>query len=381
MEKLLLIDGSSMLTTSFFGTIPSNYYKSDEITQSQILSNLLKTSSGKYVNAVFPMLKTLLYILYNQKPTHIMIAWDITRDTFRRKIYKDYKGTREETVYQLKEQFITMQNILKELNIFQTMNNNYEADDFLGSYAKKFQDTISVSILTKDRDLLQLVDNNISVWLVTSKATELNKKYKINNKYLNTNKIFEFTPFYIKEEYGLLPNQLIDLKAIIGDKGDNIPGIKGIGEKTGIPLIKEYKNIENLFNNIRNISNIKEQNEIKSFWKDKLNIKKSPFKILNQNILSKEQISNIKKMNDIDLFSYFFNKTNIIGEESAIMSKLLGTIKTNINISNTLNDLEYNIFDYQTKLYDILKKYEFKSLMGYVKTKQTHNIPTQLSLF
>lgn len=233
MKKLLLIDGSSMLSTSFFGTLPTFYHKSDEIKQAQILNNLLKTSKGKYVNAVYPMTKILLKILTEQKPTHILVAWDLTRDTFRREIYKEYKGTREETVYPLKEQFKTMQDILKKLNIPQAIDNKYEADDFLGSYAKKFQNEIPISILTKDRDSLQLVDYNTSVWLNTSKSKKLNDKYNINKQYVESlpDNIFEFTPLYIEKEYGLTPSQLIDLKAIIGDKGDNIPGIKGIGKK------------------------------------------------------------------------------------------------------------------------------------------------------
>ena len=343
MKRLLLIDGSSMLTTSYFGTMPSAYYRAKSVEEKEaIFEKLLKTSSGKYVNAVFPMMKTIMSILKEQKPTHILVAWDLTRNTFRKEIYSEYKGTRSETDEPLKEQFATMQEILEGLNIAQAKSFEFEADDFLGSYAHKFQDELIVNIMTKDRDSLQLCDNNTRVWLVTSKADELNEKYGINSEEFNIPKnVFEYTPLYIKEEYGgLTPSQLVDLKALVGDTSDNIPGVKGVGEKAAIPLIREYGTIENLYENIRELDKNEEKN-LKTFWKEHLKIARSPLSYL------------LKEGTDGE----------ILGEEAAILSKKLGQIRLDAPIEHTLEDLEYSFDENKKAIKAKLEEYEFKSII------------------
>ena len=343
MRSLLLIDGSSMLTTSYFGTMPSSYYKAKSKEEKEhIFDKLLKTSSGKYVNAVYPMMKTIVSILKEQKPSHILVAWDMTRNTFRRDIYSEYKGTRSETDYPLKEQFATMQEILNKLHIPQAMSIEFEADDFLGSYANKFQDEIIVKIMTKDRDSLQLCDKNTRVWLVTGKADELNSKYGIDTSEFNLPKnVFEYSPLYIYEEYGgLIPSQLVDLKALVGDTSDNIPGVKGVGEKAAIPLIKEYGDIENLYATIKDMDK-NEEKEIKTFWKEYLGISRSPLSYL------------LKKGEDGD----------ILGEEAAFLSKKLGQIKVDIAVEHTLDDLEYSFDNNIKTMTNVFDEFEFKSLI------------------
>lgn len=349
MRSLLLIDGSSMLTTAYFGTMPSAYYKAKTAEEKETIFNkLLKTSDGKYVNAVYPMMKTIVSILKEQSPSHILVAWDLTRNTFRKEIYSEYKGTRSETDKPLKEQFATMQELLEKLNIPQAKSMNFEADDFLGSYASKFQDEIIVNIMTKDRDSLQLCDRNIRVWLVTGKADALNEKYGINVKEHNIpNNVFEYTPLYISEEYGgLTPEQLVDLKALVGDTSDNIPGVKGVGDKAAIPLIKEYGTIENLYDSIRDLDK-KEEKEIKTFFKDELKIARSPINYL------------LKKPTE---------EGEIVGEEAANLSKKLGQIRLDAPIEHELNDLEYSFEDNKNKMIKTFEEYEFKFLIkNYLK--------------
>ncbi|MGL4107334.1 5'-3' exonuclease [Clostridium sp. LP20] len=348
MKSLLLIDGSSMLTTAYFGTMPSAYYKARTREEKEVIfEKLLQTSSGKYVNAVYPMMKTIVSILKEQQPSHILVAWDLTRNTFRKELYSDYKGTRSETDKPLKEQFATMQELLAELKIPQASSLEFEADDYLGSYAAKFQDEILVNIMTKDRDSLQLCDRNTRVWLVTGKADDLNEKYGIDRSIFNTPKnVFEYTPIYIKEEYSLTPAQLVDLKALVGDTSDNIPGVKGVGEKSGIPLIKEYGTIENLYENIKGLDK-KEEKELKLFWKEALGIAKSPL-----NYLLKEPTE----------------EGEILGEASAILSKKLGEIRLDAPIEHKLEDLEYKFEENKKIMSKIFEEYEFKSLIkNYLK--------------
>lgn len=349
MKNLLLIDGSSMLTTSYFGTMPSAYYKARTKEEKEVIfKKLLKTSTGKYVNAVYPTMKTIVSLLKEQKPSHILVAWDLTRDTFRKEIYSEYKGTRGETDDPLKEQFGTMQKLLEELNIPQAKSLEYEADDYLGSYAKKFQEDIPVSILTKDRDSLQLCDYNTRVWLVTTRADDLNEKYGIDTKEFNLPKnIFEYTPLYIAEEYGgLTPEQLVDLKALVGDTSDNIPGVKGVGEKSAIPLVKEYGTIENIYDTITDLGK-NEEKELKEFWKKSLGIIKSPI-----NYLLKEPKE----------------EGEITGQASAFMSKKLGEIKLDIPIEHKLEEIEYSFNENIELMKNIFEKYEFKSLIkSYLK--------------
>lgn len=348
MKGLLLIDGSSMLTTSYFGTMPSAYYKAKTMEEKEpIFEKLLKTSEGKYVNAVYPMMKTIVSLLKEQQPSHILVAWDLTRNTFRKELYSEYKGTRSKTDDPLIEQFGTMQEILEKIGIKQARCTNFEADDYLGSYAARFQDEIPVYVMTKDRDSLQLCDRNTRVWLVTGKADDLNEKYGIDTKEFNIpNNVFEYTPLYIEEEYGITPNELIDLKALVGDTSDNIPGVKGIGDKSAIPLIKEYGTIENLYDNIRDLSK-DEEKELKIFFKNSLGIAKSPINYL------------LKKGTE---------EGEILGEEAAILSKKLGTIRLDAPIEHRLEDMEYSFENKKGELKKVFEEYEFKSLIkNYLK--------------
>lgn len=340
--KLIVVDASSILSTQYFGSLPSEVMnaKSNE----EAIANydkILKTSNGEYVNGVFGLAKYVLKLKKSLDFTHIVFAWDITRDTFRREIYPEYKANRDDAPQPLLDQYLLSQELLSDMGFYQVMSMDYEADDYLGSIATKFENEVPVYLLTKDKDTLQLVSENTRLWLLQSsfgKTKDLFKKYGLNmSDYNIPEKCFEFTPYYVKEEFGILPEQVVDLKALVGDTGDNIPGVKGCGEKSAIPLINEYKTIENLYDNIRNLSKAEEK-EIKEYWKE-LGIKRSP-------------LSYLLKTSD----------TEIVGEKSAILSKKLGKIKCDIEIDATLDDFKYE-FD-KDRCIKAFKKLEFNSLIN-----------------
>ena len=206
---------------------------------------------------------------------------------------------------------------------------NFEADDIIGTLAKKFQEELSVIIYTKDQDALQLIDERISVWLISSKSDELYEKRNINRKDYNIiNGVFVYNPLTLQEEYGLTPRQIIDFKAIDGDVSDNVKGIAGVGEKTSIPLIQEFDTLENIYDYLETTP----EKEIKEFVKE-LGIKRLPLKSFKEN------------------------------KEEGFKSKTLVTIDTNISELKdiSLSNLEINIDkDKKNKEYE---KYKFKSLI------------------
>lgn len=345
-NMLLLIDGSSLLSTHYHGNLPRELQGVRDPEQRQALfSKILHTSDGKYTNAMYGMLKAMLKIIKEQKPSHIAVCWDVTRDTFRRSIATSYKGTRKGTDAPLKEQFVNMQELLREIGIPQLMSdpkedieNIFEADDYLGSMAKKFEKDIATLILTKDNDALQLVSDFTRLWLVTSKADELRKAYYPDFTEGLPTGVIELTPPLVKEYKGVYPSKCIDLKALEGDSGDNIPGVKGVGPKAAIPLIQEYGSIEAIYYILEDLDAATEK-EIKEFWKTSLGISRSP-------------ISNLLKES---------TESEVLGKEAAFLSKQLGTIKCDIPISQELADFKVNILD--DKLRKQCLKYEFNSLI------------------
>lgn len=346
-EYLLLIDGSSLLSTQYYGNLPRQitFAKTKE-EKEKYYDKIMQTSNGIYTNAVYGFLRAFLKILKEQKPTHIAVSWDISRDTFRRKIYDKYKGNRNETPAPLKDQFKLCQEVLNEMGIVQFMDKEYEADDFNGSLSKKFENEIPVRILTKDNDYLQLVSENTRLWLMfttTDKADDFFNRYGIEKEIFNLpEKTIELTPVLVKEEFGVTVDQIVDLKALKGDTSDNIPGVKGVGETSAIPLISEYGTIENLYDNIRNLDK-KEEKEIKDFWKNSLGIKRSPLAYL------------LKEKDD---------SGEPVGEDAAILSKKLGEIKCDINLGNLkLEDLLLKIN--KEKTVEMFDKLEFKSIKLY----------------
>ena len=335
MKKLLIIDASSMLVSHFMATLPMEYMKAkDEEEKKKYLYKIMQTKSGIYTNGVFSMLKAILYLLKNQKPDYICACFDKGRkNTFRKKMYDDYKAQRKETDPILSSQFKLIQDILDQIGIKMFMNEEYEADDFAGSIAEKFKNEVDVYLWSRDQDYLQLVDKNVYLWRQMSKNSledTLNITYRndfrtdeIKNVPIN---VFQYDVGYVKQLTGVYPEQIVDLKAIVGDTSDNIPGIKGVSDKTAIPLLQKYGTVENIYEAIE----MNDEKTLSNEWKEELGIKRNPIKSFEKN------------------------------KDICYLSKKLATIYKEIPINETLDDLSTNINDFL--LTDIIDEYEFNSL-------------------
>lgn len=241
-KRIMIIDGSSLLHRAFYA-LP-----------------LLTTKKGLYTNGVYGFLTMLYKINEEYKPEYICVAFDKKGPTFRHKQYEQYKGTRQATPSELAQQFPMIREILDSMNIKTMEMSEYEADDIAGTLARIGEEkSLDVILVTGDKDYLQLATDKTKVILTKKGITEI-EVYDRNR---------------IIEDYGIEPQQFIDLKGLMGDKSDNIPGVPGIGEKTGLKLIKEYGNVENIYANIASVSGKKlkenlEENESLAYLSKKL---------------------------------------------------------------------------------------------------------------
>lgn len=288
MKKVILIDGNNLLFRSYYATA----YK----------GSILRNSKGFPTNALFGFINMLNKIISEENPSYMMIAFDKGK-TFRHEKYKEYKDGRKETPDELKKQFPVAKEIAKAMGIPCFEIDEYEADDIIGTFAKEvdLNDNFIATIISSDKDLLQLISDDVEVKLLKS------------NDYIRMNK----NTFI--ETYGFTPEKITDLKGIMGDASDNIPGVKGIGEKGAISLIQKYGKIENIYNNIE---------EIKGKTKEKL-------------------------LND---------------KENAFFSKELATIYKDVPIDKDLTKIKYN--GITPKLIPLLKEYEFFSLIKKLNIKE-----------
>lgn len=224
-DKLLIIDGNSILNRAFYAIKGPR---------------MLTRADGTPTNAVFGFINILNKYIEEEKPEYIAVAFDLKAKTFRHNMYEDYKGTRKGMPDELAIQLPIVKQVLKAMNIAIAEKEGLEADDLIGIYSKRAEtDGMTVSILTGDRDALQLVDENITVIIpTTSKGTTTTTKYTTEEVML---------------KYGIEPKSMIELKALMGDASDNIPGVRGVGEKTALELIKEYGSIDKLYENISSI--------------------------------------------------------------------------------------------------------------------------------
>lgn len=223
MEKLVLIDGNSIINRAFYG-LPD-----------------LTTTDGRHTNGILGFLNIVLKILEEEKPQYLTVAFDVKHPTFRHEMYSEYKGTRKGMPDELREQVPVLKEILKAMNILILERPGYEADDILGTLAKQGErDGKEVSLVSGDRDLLQIADDIIKVRIPKTKRTGT-----------------EIEDYYTKdviEKYGLTPLQIIDLKGLMGDASDNIPGVPGIGEKTAVKLLTRYETVENTLAHVDEIT-------------------------------------------------------------------------------------------------------------------------------
>ncbi|AIE60995.1 DNA polymerase I [Bacillus methanolicus MGA3] len=231
-KKLVLIDGNSIAYRAFFA-LP-----------------LLNNEKGVHTNAVYGFTMMLMKILEDEKPTHILVAFDAGKTTFRHKTYSEYKGGRQKTPPELSEQFPFIRELLDAFGIPQYELENYEADDIIGTLSKRAEkEGFQVKVISGDKDLTQLCSEKTTVGITRKGITDIE----------------EYTPDHIKEKYGLTPEQIIDMKGLMGDASDNIPGVPGVGEKTAIKLLTEFKSVENLLNSIDQVTGKKLKEKLEEF--------------------------------------------------------------------------------------------------------------------
>ncbi|GIN71370.1 DNA polymerase I [Bacillus sp. J14TS2] len=220
-KKLMLIDGNSIAYRAFFA-LP-----------------LLNNDKGVHTNAIYGFTTMLMKVLAEQKPTHILVAFDAGKTTFRHSTFTEYKGGRQKTPPELSEQFPFLRNLLDAYGIKRYELENYEADDIIGTLATKAeQENFDVLVISGDKDLTQLSTDKTTVAITKKGITDIEA----------------YTPEHINEKYGLQPDQIIDMKGLMGDQSDNIPGVPGVGEKTAIKLLKEFHTLENLLEHIDQVS-------------------------------------------------------------------------------------------------------------------------------
>ena len=219
-DKFLIIDGSSLIHRAFFALPP------------------LTTRKGQHTGAVYGFLRMFHKLLQDVKPRWVAAAFDKSRITFRTKLYADYKGQRKPTPPELKEQFPLCMEVLRSMGVPALELDDYEADDIIGTFAKKLDPGLEVFIVTGDRDELQLIDDRTRVMYTKKGISDI--------------KLYDKESF--AEDYeGLVPLQLIDLKGLMGDTSDNIPGVPGVGPKTALKLIAEYGSVENVMSHIEEV--------------------------------------------------------------------------------------------------------------------------------
>ena len=272
-NRLLIIDGNSIMNRAFYGIMSSK---------------TLMSADGTYTNAIYGFLSILFKDLADLDPDYIAVAFDLKAPTHRHKMYEDYKGTRHAMPEELAQQMPIIKEILKYMNITIIEKEGYEADDILGTISKKAEkEGHLVTILSGDRDTFQLASDAITIRIPRTKMGKTETE--------------DYDASKIKEEYGVKPIQLIQVKGLMGDTSDNIPGVPGVGEKTALKLIKEYEDIDTLYNKLENGT----ADDIKGALKDKLEKNK----------------------------------------ELAIMSRTLGTILRDAPLEISINDLSIKEWD------------------------------------
>ena len=217
-NRLLIIDGNSIMNRAFYGIMSSKS---------------LMSADGKYTNAIYGFLSILFKDLEDLKPDYIAVAFDLKAPTHRHKMYKEYKGTRHAMPQELAEQMPVIKEVLKAMNIAIIEKEGYEADDVIGTISKQASDAGHyVTILSGDRDNFQLASDKVTIRIPRTKMGKTETEDYDDSK--------------IIEEYGVKPVQLIQVKGLMGDTSDNIPGVPGVGEKTAQKLVSEFGSIENL---------------------------------------------------------------------------------------------------------------------------------------
>lgn len=290
MDKVLLVDGYSILNRAFYG-LPD-----------------LTNSRGDHTNGVLGFINIMLKIMEEEKPTHLAVAFDVHEKTFRHKMYEAYKGTRKGMPEELKSQVPLIQHLLQAMQIPVVECPGYEADDIIGTLSKRGEEAgMEVAVLSGDRDLLQLATEHVLIKIPKTKGGQTT----VENYYAKD----------VETLYGVTPVEFIDMKGLMGDSSDNIPGVPGIGEKTAAKIIGDYHSIEAAY----------------------------------------EHIKDIKPKRAKDNFSDFY--------EQALMSKELATIKLDVPITIEFSEMVIGEL-FNEEAYNYVKQLELKSLLKHFDLKE-----------
>ncbi|MBT2762604.1 5'-3' exonuclease H3TH domain-containing protein [Paenibacillus sp. ISL-20] len=222
--SLMLVDGMALLFRAYYATASSGYIR--------------RTKAGVPTNAIYGFLRYMWDAIDKFQPTHVACCWDMGSKTFRTEQFASYKGNRPEAPDDLVPQFSLVRDVTECLGIPNLGVVGYEADDCIGTLAKRYGDSMNVMILSGDHDLLQLVNDSTSVIIMK----------KGHGNYMH------YTPETLYAEKGLSPKQVIDVKGLMGDTSDNYPGVRGIGEKTAVKLIQEYETVEGILANLESLT-------------------------------------------------------------------------------------------------------------------------------
>ena len=288
MNKLVLIDGNSLSFRAFYA-LP-----------------LLSNHAGIHTNAVYGFAMLLEKIIKEEKPNHFLVAFDAGKTTFRHSKYSEYKGGRQKTPPELSEQFPYIRQLLDAYHIKRYELDNYEADDIIGTLSRQADEAdFETIIITGDRDLTQLATDNVTIYYTKKGVTDVD----------------HYTPEFIAEKYqGLVPKQIIDMKGLMGDTSDNIPGVAGVGEKTAIKLLNQFESVEGVYEHIEEVT-----------------AKKLKEKLINS-------------------------------KADALMSKDLATINVHSPIEVSLEDTKLTFQDDTAEKIELFKKLEFKQLLADIDT-------------
>ncbi len=303
MSKILGVDGNSIMNRAFYGIMGRN---------------IMKTTTGIFTNAIYGFLAILNKTIEDFKPDYICVAFDLKAPTFRHQKYDQYKGTRKPMPEELVPQMSLIKDVLKAMNIKIIELEGYEADDILGTISKMAEeenDNNEVLLLTGDRDYFQLVSSKTTARIPTTKQG--------NTEYT------DYTPALIEEKFGIKPIQFLEIKGLMGDASDNIPGIPGVGEKTAFTLIQKYENIDNIYD------------------------------ILSKN----EEVEGIKGK---------LREKIEANKDLAYLSKDLGTIFREVPLNLTLDDIKVQEVN-NDELYSIFIKLQFKNYIEKYKLSAPEN--------
>lgn len=283
-EKIVLIDGHSILNRAFYG-VPD-----------------LTNSEGLHTNAVYGFLNIMFKVLDEEKPEYLTVTFDVHAPTFRHKMFADYKGTRKPMAEELRQQVPVIKDVLKAMKIEIIEKEGLEADDLLGTISCMCEEKgMDVSIISGDRDTLQLATEHVKIRIPKTKQ--------------GRTEVEDYNAADVEEKYGVTPKEFIDVKALMGDAADNIPGVPGVGEKTATKIIQQYKSIENAYEHVDELKPPRASKNLKEFW------------------------------------------------EQAKMSKTLATIETHADIAFDVEKAKLGEL-YTKEAYELFQRLQFKNMLG-----------------